>query len=81
MTLFDKASHYKSVYERHTNEVKAFFDEFAPDALFIKQLNDPNIWSEIAKWLALPSSYGVKMDVHTHKTRKEITKDYLLRKP
>ena len=78
MTLFDKASHYKSVYERHTNEVKSFFAKFAPKALFAGQLNNPEIWREIATWLELPDKDGLKMNVHTHKTRKEFTKDDLL---
>jgi len=78
MTLFDKASHYKSVYERHTNEVKAFFDKFAPSALFVGQLNNQNIWGEIAEWLTLPDRGGLNMNVHTHKRRQEFTKDDLL---
>lgn len=80
MTLFDKASHNKSVYERHTNEVQAFFDKFAPNALFTGQLNNPNIWGEIAAWLQLPESDGIKMNIHVHKTRREFTKDDLLRR-
>ncbi|MBU0620486.1 MAG: hypothetical protein KJ795_01430 [Gammaproteobacteria bacterium] len=78
MTVFDKASHYKSAYERHTNEVKAFFGSFAPDALFVGQLNNPEIWGEISEWLALPKKDGIKLNVHTHKTRREFTKDDLL---
>lgn len=80
MTLFDKASQYKSVYERHTNSVKNFFDEFAPNALFLAQLNSPNVWSELAEWLALPKLDEIKLAAHTHKNHKEFTKDDLLRK-
>lgn len=80
MTLFDKADHYKRVYERHINEVQTFFDTFAPDALFVGELNRQEIWSEIAEWLALPQHESIEMNSHAHKTRREFTQDDLLRK-
>ena len=80
MTLFDKAGAYKSVYERHTNEVKAFFHTFAPSALYEGKLNNPAVWAEIAEWIGLPQRDGIMMNIHAHKTQREFNKENLLKK-
>lgn len=78
MTLFDKASHYKSTYERHTHEVKKFFHATQSNALFMSELSDITTWSRLKEWLVLPEKDGVSMNVHTHKAQGEFNKKSLL---
>jgi hypothetical protein len=78
MTLFDKAAHYKAVYDRHTAEIGDFFAKFAPGALFQRPLKDPELWADMARWLRLPERAGIVMSSHAHKTRKEFTVKDLL---
>lgn len=78
MVVYDKAAHYKAAYDRHTVEVCEFFERFAPQALFHRPLNQPEVWQELAEWLRLPQRPEVSMSSHTHKTRREFTAKDLL---
>lgn len=78
MTLFDKASHYKSTYERHIVEIEKFFHANQGSALFMSELSDVTIWSRLKEWLVLPEKDGVSMNVHSHKARSEFTNANLL---
>jgi len=79
MVLYDKAQHYKAVYEQYNREVKAFFNAVSPDALFSEQLNDKDLWPKLAKWLKIPSSYSIT-PAHAHKGKGKFTQEHLLMK-
>jgi hypothetical protein len=80
MVLYDKAGHYKAVYEQYNQGVKDFFEKKAPESLFYAELGDKELWTRLAEWLNLPTINDAKTNVHTHKSRGEYIQDYLLMK-
>lgn len=78
MTLYDKSSHYKATYERHTTEITNFFKTMGSDALFTSALSDKTTWPRLKEWLNLPEKEGALMNVHAHKARGEFTRANLL---
>jgi hypothetical protein len=79
MVLYDKAAHYKAVYERHIAEIEAFFKGPREGALFMTRLADEDTWPRMKEWLGLPDKQGVQMTMHTHKAKTEFTRANLLR--
>jgi len=56
MKLTNQAEHYKNIYKLHTIEVKNFFNEFAPDSLYIGNLEDPDKWQKLGNFLNIKVS-------------------------
>ena len=56
MTLKGMDSHYKKLYVLHQREVTEFFSKYAPHALFVGKLDDPNKWQKMAKFLEMDIS-------------------------
>jgi hypothetical protein len=79
MVIFDKAAHYKAVYERHTAEVEGFFTGPRASSLYMAKLGHPDTFPKMKEWLGLPDKEGVHMEVHTHKAKTEFTRANLLR--
>ena len=59
MKLTDMAEHYKEIYRLHAREATEFFQEFAPDALHVGRLEDPEKWQKLSEFLGVdvPAGY------------------------
>jgi hypothetical protein len=79
MVLYDKAPHYKAIYERHIAEIADFFRGPRANSLFMSKLSEPDTWPKMKEWLGLPEKEGVKMSSHAHKAKTEFTKANLLK--
>lgn len=53
------ADRYKKIYRLHAIEVVDFFKRYEPSALFVGQLEDPEKWKKLGKFLGVgvPSGY------------------------
>jgi hypothetical protein len=59
MKLTGKAEHYKAVYRLHSTEVQDFFGRHAPESLHVGELEDPDKWQKLGKFLGIdvPADY------------------------
>jgi hypothetical protein len=59
------AEHYKNVYRLHNLEVQDFFKRHAPEALHVGQLEDPEKWQKLGRFLglAVPADYANRENV------------------
>jgi hypothetical protein len=66
MQIAGQDEHYKAIYQNYNKAVKAFFEQQAPEALFADDLNNPDKWQNLAKFLGLsvPQSYAC----HEHRS-------------
>jgi hypothetical protein len=55
----DMAEHYKAVYNLHNLEAQDFFSKHNPEALFVGNLEDPDKWQKLGKFLKIkvPDKY------------------------
>lgn len=53
--------HYKSIYELRNLEIIEFFKRESPNSLFVSNLENPNLWIELAKFfkISIPQHYKV----------------------
>lgn len=59
MKLTGQAEHYKAVYRLHSIEVQDFFGRHAPESLHVGELEDPDKWQKLGKFLGIevPADY------------------------
>ena len=72
MHLYDKAEHYKRVFELYTQEVQDFFARVNPQALITLELKDDAKWTKLADALGLPAPKG---NFHAHQSRGRFVYD------
>jgi len=53
LKLEGHAEHYKAIYQLHNQEAQDFFKRNAPDALFVAELEDPDKWQKLGKFLGV----------------------------
>lgn len=68
MLLDGMREHYINIYEEHYKEVIDFFNQFKPEALFIGELEDPDIWQRIGRFLKIDVNSNYK--AHANKSDK-----------
>ena len=54
--------HYTHIYQLHNREVKQFFQKLSPESLHVGQLEDPEKWHKLGKFLGL----NVPQDYQSH---------------
>lgn len=59
-------AHYKAIYNQHNEEVKAFFQERKPEALFCAQLEDPEKWQKLGRFFGI--SVPADFEIHSNKS-------------
>ena len=58
MQLSNLSEHYIQLYEIRNREVREFFNEHDPDALFTCDLNDPHKWRKLGAFIGQPVPEG-----------------------
>lgn len=69
MKLTNMSDYYKDIYRLHHIEVKEFFSKHSPNSLFVANLEDPEKWIKLGKFLNInvPADY----DIHENKSKSE----------
>jgi hypothetical protein len=69
MKLTGHADYYKEIYRLHNTEVQDFFQKNAPNALHVGQLEDPEKWYKLGKFLGVEVPCGY--DCHENASRRK----------
>jgi len=77
MVLYDKAEHYKMIYEVYKSNVVNFFKDKNAKRYFISDLKSPTLWKDLADWsdIEIDDSNDV---FHAHKTKRNMKQADLL---